>query len=1506
MTKEPIIRNLTPLELSLEIRALRIAPRAEGEVNQISSLKPLETRQCGYSPVLVTWYWNHRQLGAFSKEGGFLPDDNLNITPILSKGLQPKVGVNQHVEFVNQTKFYVNIACEDSPPAIPPIPPGKAWRGATTWRGLWIATNAFTGEVLDVFISHLPPQQGGSLKHKITEDFRRLKAEKKGVILPPVLPAEVWWPVGKPSPSLEMVGYPSRLDAPELKDYIAVGVLMGTRRAHFNCIPNVMTRRIRISGVELRWDSSNEKLNGWAGGDHADIETLEMYADRVIIAQLLHFPQTNVTIWARELRFEGAGAIDTTPLGWTQRASWNPKLDPDEETKNPNKDADGGSDPLKNKNYVPKDGRSGEPAGNIVLNIRELIVPEGPEKRFRFIARGGKGQAAEHGFQPQVADLRSISSQEVEDVIGCFPIQNRCWQWRWPKSENFQETVDWPSQITFQGKRLLSDRNDSKVGHSNVVHLKLYAVSYAGFAEDANIFWFPGTDVWHEGWHHSFIPTRQELLNETRPAPQYVPGASAKPGGMPGEGGVGGDVTITAVHPRVASVCNLERGDPGDETPKVDGGQAGGPNPAYVVQMTIVLKVGENRRQIYDADHQMFPWLSVSPLAEGPSGKPAPAKTRKQDGGSGKVKAIEPGGAVQWMHTSALDAVLAYAKDCFRMNHRDLAASELAPYYVELRQLSAPPPNLNCRLPPIEAMRRNLLGNLDYYGHPPGWVPHLTATTTFTLNQLTRQVALDLLQFARAQIEAFDQKETAAADLAALREKLHKEVSHRQDALREAYQGILNAQTKLDKLQKDATSLDEMANKVKTALTQQIEDAIERQRIYSGVMKIVGGAMKIVPFGQPFLGLGADMVSSAGDIDWSDDNPGPQFSKMLSNVKGPVDNLVKETGKFVSDPDKPSKRALEDEITAAKRQEEDSKIAVEREEKKLERDYKKKKEDNEKLVGENDETIKTLLVDLKKANIRIGELKKKSEEKEVEDLSKTLGYGKAQAGLILAETNIVERDKKLIEELIERLKSEDARQKANADQATKNKYDQAIKLLEDKKSKTNDYSDALKSLNRSREDKATELARKSEETDVWVKRLEGVGTGLGRVGEGIGKLWVPPGADEAAAKAKIEQMMVPKPGEAKNPLRDSYRALMKDVEAIAGECKSALSQLNQKQQEAASEVASITSALTSLSELSVVSAELNGALDIRIRRHLEDMAARARETMQRSLYHFISACRYEYLEDVPPELYRVDAIVESFARLALFDKKGKPRKNADGTPMTISSMGDEFLKLDATFIKDQMFMIAEKIISKALSGQKRRSGQLYIELSKTQFGQFLTTLCKSRSLNINFAKELYLFPSLDCQGLRIQKISVPDNGIELTQSQGMPDSFNLVLTFSAPKQTIIYEKTSAFPDGAYFFFQKGDMDYAMQWKCTYHRSKSTSSITSHTAVEETLLGAILGKELKLRDYLPGLYGPPMTITAEIQGAPDFEFEITNLKFVIDYEATHEPPPAERQVLPARQ
>ena len=136
-----------------------------------------------------------------------------------------------------------------------------------------------------------------------------------------------------------------------------------------------------------------------------------------------------------------------------------------------------------------------------------------------------------------------------------------------------------------------------------------------------------------------------------------------------------------------------------------------------------------------------------------------------------------------------------------------------------------------------------------------------------------------------------------------------------------------------------------------------------------------------------------------------------------------------------------------------------------------------------------------------------------------------------------------------------------------------------------------------------------------------------------------------------------------------------------------------------------------------------------------------------------------------------------------------------------------------------------MLKIAGQIKDKLVGGGQRKANSITIEISNDVFGrpspgvithegELLKTLSTERSVEVDIAKDLYVFPKYNCQGLRIKSIIMAADGIVLEK---MPKAFNLKLTFSAPKQTVVYEKTSEHPDGAYYFFTKGERDYEMTW-----------------------------------------------------------------------------------------
>ena len=115
---------------------------------------------------------------------------------------------------------------------------------------------------------------------------------------------------------------------------------------------------VSLSGKDIVFDNNvDNKVKGLSGRE--DINDLNIYAERLIIRSALTFPQTEVTIYAKELIFEDQGgvisSINTTPTLVDDRRG---------------------------------EGRNGANAGNIYLYVKELKA----DAAKRFILNGGNGQ----------------------------------------------------------------------------------------------------------------------------------------------------------------------------------------------------------------------------------------------------------------------------------------------------------------------------------------------------------------------------------------------------------------------------------------------------------------------------------------------------------------------------------------------------------------------------------------------------------------------------------------------------------------------------------------------------------------------------------------------------------------------------------------------------------------------------------------------------------------------------------------------------------------------------------------------------------------------------------------------------------------------------------------------------------------------------------------------------------------------------------------------------------
>lgn len=124
---------------------------------------------------------------------------------------------------------------------------------------------------------------------------------------------------------------------------------------------------IDISGKDIIFDT-NVHNKVWGISRREDIKEINIYADRLIIRSAIFLPQTDVTIYAKEIIFEDQGeffsCINTTPKSYTTRTN--------------------------------EQGMDGADAGNIHLYVRNVRTSQA----IRFIMNGAIGQDANRNGIP--------------------------------------------------------------------------------------------------------------------------------------------------------------------------------------------------------------------------------------------------------------------------------------------------------------------------------------------------------------------------------------------------------------------------------------------------------------------------------------------------------------------------------------------------------------------------------------------------------------------------------------------------------------------------------------------------------------------------------------------------------------------------------------------------------------------------------------------------------------------------------------------------------------------------------------------------------------------------------------------------------------------------------------------------------------------------------------------------------------------------------------------------
>ena len=249
---------------------------------------------------------------------------------------------------------------------------------------------------------------------------------------------------------------------------------------------NYQTRHLRtvdVYGKTIVFQAENELFKRLQDRNR-NIESLNVYADSLVINSELRLPQTDVTIHARVLRFGEKGRIITTPL-----------------------------DTVLSIDTTSADilAENGLDAGDITLNIDSFYADPDTSKK-RFILTGGRGQPAafrgEDGltFEPGTIDFEQLNFPDEYCESG--------WEDGWPWESC------WP-------------RDEEPYWRDRVIY----------YEEEDCIYWDDGGSggSWCE-WTVLYHGDIGEVTERLRPLPPGPVGEDATAAGKPGEGGAGGNV----------------------------------------------------------------------------------------------------------------------------------------------------------------------------------------------------------------------------------------------------------------------------------------------------------------------------------------------------------------------------------------------------------------------------------------------------------------------------------------------------------------------------------------------------------------------------------------------------------------------------------------------------------------------------------------------------------------------------------------------------------------------------------------------------------------------------------------------------------------------------------------------------------------------------------------------------------------------------------------------------
>lgn len=595
---------------------------------------------------------------------------------------------------------------------------------------------------------------------------------------------------------------------PKAEDYVRISEQTNPIDETFNKRVQ-KTRIIKVSGYQLVFDSSVE-----TGGNlfklcnnKTDIKELHLYADEIIIRSHLQVYQSLVRIHARKLTFQGdEAAIVSVGSG-----------------------AFTGPDPS-----PTKPGDDGSHAGDIHVYVQEIDAS--PTGRTRLSLWGRKGQKGGDGLEGAHAKTMARYPLDIATVSygGTWKVANY-FKGGGDDLRKHAVYVEYWMANTSDGKTITPEH--SMAAENNRQH---YEPPPSGIG--------PGYY-----WHSNFTTHWGE---DSFPGD----GQPSKPAGKPGDGGNGGNLFTNALG-QINDNCtvSLSGGAPGDPGKAAKGGKKANPAKAFKVQMLLY-------RWNLDFSSGMKP--IITEVQHSKDGKSLPSPTAQQ-GKHGKIEEVSK----SWLHPNLLRVVLQFSRDLYLANYFEEAKHLLETYSITLEKSLDNVESDDDKLAfetnrgEIQTLLYRLNANLDYFGHPAGWVPMLSFEANQSVYEKETKDSIPVLFLAYWIKEKGKELTRKGNFLDYAIQNLQKENKALEKEFNEALSSLPGLQSEINAVVRELEQCEKDLESRQALLLKQAEGDVKLRHEIIFAIKTIGIIAQVLPVGQPALGAVGKGLDILADID---------------------------------------------------------------------------------------------------------------------------------------------------------------------------------------------------------------------------------------------------------------------------------------------------------------------------------------------------------------------------------------------------------------------------------------------------------------------------------------------------------------------------------------------------------------------------------------------------------------------------------------------------------------